>query len=138
VLAAFDEQMRRRPVVGPGVRVEAEERLTRTVDTEGSWSAVVWSDLTGSDVDAVLAAEVARAAGSLEWKLYSHDRPADLPDRLRAAGLHPEPVETLLVADVADLELPVPDPAGVRLSPGADGLPAAGRDGALGPLTADR
>jgi GNAT superfamily N-acetyltransferase len=116
VLAAFDEQMRRRPVVGPGIRVEVEERLTRTVSTDGSWTSIVWSDLPESDADATIAAEVARATGSWEWKLYSHDRPADLPDRLKAAGLHPEPVETLLVAEIADLDLPVPDPAGVRLS----------------------
>ena len=44
VLAAFDEQMRRSPVAGPGVQVETEERLTRTVGTDGSWAAVVWSD----------------------------------------------------------------------------------------------
>jgi GNAT superfamily N-acetyltransferase len=116
VLAAFDEQMRRRPVVGPGVRVETEERLTRMIGADGSWATVVWSDLTEVDADAAIAAEIARATGSLEWKLYSHDRPADLPDRLRAAGLHPEPVETLLVAEIADLDLPVPDPAGVRLT----------------------
>ena len=116
MLAAFDEQMRRRPVAGPGVRVEVEDRLTRIVGTDGSWSAVVWSDVTESAAHEVIAGEVARARGSLEWKFYSHDRPADLPDRLRAAGLHPEPVESLLVAEIADLELPVPDPAGVRLS----------------------
>jgi GNAT superfamily N-acetyltransferase len=115
-LEAFDEQMRRRPVPGPGVRVETEERLTRTVSTDGSWSAVVWSDLSDADADAVIAAEAGRAGGSLEWKLYSHDCPADLPDRLRAAGLQPQPVETVLVAEIADLDLPVPEPAGVRLS----------------------
>jgi GNAT superfamily N-acetyltransferase len=113
VLAAFDEQMRRRPVPGPGVLVEAEERLTRTVG-DGSWAAVVWSDLTDTDADEVIAAEVARSSGSLEWKLYSYDRPADLAERLKAAGLHPEPVETLLVAEIADLDLPVAAPAGVR------------------------
>ena len=79
-------------------------------------SAVAWSDLTETDADEVIAAEVARASGSLEWKLYSHDRPADLPDRLRAAGLRPEPVETLLVAEIADLDLPVAAPDGVRLA----------------------
>jgi GNAT superfamily N-acetyltransferase len=115
VLAAFDEQMRRHPVAGPGVRVEAEERVTRTVGTDASWSAVVWSDLPEADADEVIAAEVARSTGALEWKLYSHDRPADLPDRLKAAGLQPEPVETLMVAEIADLDLPVAEPAGVRL-----------------------
>jgi GNAT superfamily N-acetyltransferase len=114
VLAAFDEQMRRRPVAGPGVRVEAEERLTRTASTDGSWSAVVWSDLTETDADEAIAAEVARATGSLEWKLYSQDRPADLPDRLKAAGFQPEPSETLLVAEITDLDLPITPPADVR------------------------
>jgi GNAT superfamily N-acetyltransferase len=115
VLAAFDEQMRRRPVAGPGVRVEAEERLTRTVGTDGSWAAVVWSDLTEADADEAIAAEVARATGSLEWKLYSHDAPADLPDRLEAAGFRPEPVETLLVAEIGDLDLPLAGPDGLRV-----------------------
>jgi GNAT superfamily N-acetyltransferase len=115
VLATFDEQMRRHPIAGPGVRVEAGERVTRTVGTDASWAAVVWSDLTEADADEVIAAEVARAAGSFEWKLYSHDRPADLSERLRAAGLTPEPVETVMVAEIADLDLPVADPHGVRM-----------------------
>jgi GNAT superfamily N-acetyltransferase len=107
--------MRRQPVAGPGVRVEVDERVTRTIGTDGSWSAVVWSALTATDADEVIAAEVARATGFLEWKLYSHDGPADLPDRLTAAGLEPEPVETLMVAEIADLDLPVAEPAGVRM-----------------------
>jgi GNAT superfamily N-acetyltransferase len=116
VLAAFDEQMRRRPVDSPGVRAEVEERVTRTVGVDGSWFAVVWSRLSEADADEVIAAEIARAAGaSFEWKLYSHDRPADLPERLRAAGLTPEPVEMLMVAEIADLDLPVTPPDGVRV-----------------------
>jgi GNAT superfamily N-acetyltransferase len=116
VLTAFDEQMRRRPVHGPGVRVEVDGGVTRTVLTDGSWSSVVWSDLAADDADAVIAAEAARATGDLEWKLYSHDRPADLPERLAAAGFAPEPVETVLVAEIAELELPVAPPPGVRLA----------------------
>ena len=117
VLAAFDEQLRRHPVESPGVRVESDARVTRTVGSDGSWSSVVWSRLSEADADEVIAGELARAAGaSFEWKLYSHDRPADLPERLRAAGLTPEPVETLMVADIADLELPLAAPDGVRLA----------------------
>jgi GNAT superfamily N-acetyltransferase len=109
--------MRRHPVDSPGVRVEAEERVTRTVGTDGSWRAVVWSRLTEDDADDVIAREIARAAGTaFEWKLYSHDRPTDLPGRLRAAGLTPEPVETVMVAEIAELDLPVTDPEGVRLA----------------------
>lgn len=116
MLTAFDEQMRRRPVPGPGMRIEVDERVTRTVGTDGSWSTVVWSSVTEGDADEVIAAEIARATGSLEWKLYSHDRPADLSDRLKAAGLRPDPVETVLVADIAELDLPVAEPDGVRLA----------------------
>jgi GNAT superfamily N-acetyltransferase len=117
VLDAFDEQMRRHPVESPGVRVESDELVTRTVGTDGSWSSVVWSRLPEADADEVIAGEIARATGaSFEWKLYSHDRPADLPERLRAAGLTPEPVEMVLVAAIADLDLPVPVPDGVRLA----------------------
>jgi GNAT superfamily N-acetyltransferase len=116
VLAAFDEQMRRHPGESPGVRVGAAARVTRTVGSDGSWSSVVWSRLSEADADEVIAGELARATGEFEWKLYSHDGPADLPERLRAAGLTPEPVETLMVADVADLELPVTAPDGVRLA----------------------
>jgi GNAT superfamily N-acetyltransferase len=115
VLAAFDEQMRRHPVAGPGVRVEVAEQVTRTIGTDAEWSAVVWSDLTEADADEVIAAEVARSSGPLEWKLYAHDRPADLSERLTAAGLQPEPAETLMIAEIADLDLPVALPDGLRL-----------------------
>ena len=121
VLTAFDEQMRRRVAESPGVRVETEERVTRTVGTDGSWSTVVWSRLSEAEADEVIAAEIARAGeASFEWKLYSHDRPADLPERLRAAGLTPEPVEMLMVAEIADLALPVAPPDGVRVETAQD------------------
>jgi GNAT superfamily N-acetyltransferase len=115
VRAAFDEQMRRSPAESPGGRIEADERVTRTVGADGSWSAVVWSGLTEADADDVIAAEIARSTGSFEWKLYSHDRTADLPTRLRAAGLTDEPVEMLMVAEVADLDLRTAPPDGVHV-----------------------
>ncbi|WP_211233048.1 GNAT family N-acetyltransferase [Solirubrobacter soli] len=51
----------------------------------------------------------------------------DLPERLLAAGFTPEPTEALLVAEIADLTLDVPPPAGVELravvdQPGVDAL----------------
>src|SRR4051794_4635202 len=122
VLAAFDEQMRRRPEVGaPGRRVERDGPVVRSVPAAGGgWAGVTWSDLDEASADAVIAAQVARFAevgGPWEWKLYSYDRPADLPDRLRAAGFVPEPEEALLVAAIADLDLDVPAPDGLELRP---------------------
>jgi GNAT superfamily N-acetyltransferase len=114
VLAAFDERVRRRPEPDPpDGRVEDDGHVVRMV---GAVNTVVWSDLDGTDVDAVIADQVRRFAGRpWEWKHYSYDRPADLPERLLAAGLIRQEAEALLVADVADLDTDVQPPTGVEL-----------------------
>jgi GNAT superfamily N-acetyltransferase len=79
---------------------------------------VTWSELDAGDADAVIVGQVARFAelsARWEWKHYSYDLPADLTDQLLAAGLTPDPPEALLVAEIADLALDVPPPAGVEL-----------------------
>ncbi|MER6488505.1 MULTISPECIES: GNAT family N-acetyltransferase [Streptomyces] len=84
------------------------------------WNGVLWSDLDEETADAQIAAQVRffaeHGCPDFEWKLYRHDRPADLGDRLRAAGFVPEPPETLMVGRVADLaQLPVEPPEGISL-----------------------
>ena len=131
VRAEFDRQMRRDPAPEPDSRIEREQRLTRAIaDGDGDgWNGVLWSDLAGTaaDPDAVIEAQVRRfgPARAWEWKHYSYDQPASLPGRLRVAGFAPEPAETLLVAEIADLDLATPPPAGVRLVPVADADGAA-------------
>jgi GNAT superfamily N-acetyltransferase len=51
-----------------------------------------------------------------EWKLHGHDRPADLPDRLRAAGFVPEETETVMIGRVDDVaaEPSLPDGVVIR------------------------
>ncbi|RPK88899.1 MULTISPECIES: GNAT family N-acetyltransferase [Streptomyces] len=103
----FDRAMREhaRPE-GPGVRVERAGPLVRQVGGPEDWNGVVWSDpaLDAAGADAAIRAQIehytALGHEEFEWKLYSHDRPADLGDRLRAAGFVPDPPETLLVAPV--------------------------------------
>ena len=117
VRAAFDQQVRRNPAPGPDSRVERVDRVTRTVALDGSWVAVLWSDLSGEDADAVIRAELDRTdAGYVEWKHYSGDQPGDLHDRLAAAGLVAEEPETVLVADLTELELSEPPLDGLRLA----------------------
>jgi RimJ/RimL family protein N-acetyltransferase len=128
VLAEFDHQMRRDPAPEPEESIEREDHLTRIVAHGDGWSGVVWSDLAGPDANNAIEAQVARFAGTArtwEWKHYSHDRPADLPERLRTAGFAAEPPETLLVAEIADLDLAAAPPAGVRLVPVTDAAGAA-------------
>jgi GNAT superfamily N-acetyltransferase len=121
LLAAFDAQIRRG--TGP------DDGVVRAVWDADGWRGVTWCDLEGRDADAVIADQIARFAdlpGPWEWKHYSYDLPADLPRRLLAAGFTPEPVEAVLVADIADVALDTPPPMGVELRPAldADGVAA--------------
>lgn len=117
LLLTFDEQMRR----GTG-GVATPWRTVRQVDDGADgWAGVVFSDLDERTADAAIAAEAAWADGPLgtarefEWKLYAHDRPADLGARLSAAGFTAGAPETLMVAEVAALPQRPAVPAGVRL-----------------------
>jgi GNAT superfamily N-acetyltransferase len=124
VLAAFDEQVRRHPEpVGPGEHVERDDGVVRFISERDGWSGVTWCDLDVDSADAVIASQVRRFAnlgGPWEWKHYSWDRPADLPDRLRAAGFAPEPPEALLVGEIASLPRGTPPAAGVTIVPVLD------------------
>lgn len=94
--------------------------MVRQVGSAHDWNGIVWSDLDEATADAVIAEQVryfAELGREFEWKLYGHDLPVDLGKRLRAAGFTPEPEETLMVAEVADLTLDVEPPEGVRLVP---------------------
>jgi hypothetical protein len=101
LLAAYDAQLRghvhdRLP---DSVRVERDGPLVRTLGF-GNRGFVEYPDLVGlegKELDTLIARQVqvfATLGEPFEWKLHGHDRPADLPDRLRAAGLVPEDRET--------------------------------------------
>src|SRR5688572_20242001 len=85
VLAAYDEQIRRRPAPDlPGGWVERDRDVVRCISGPDAWNGVTWSALEDADVDAVIAAQIDAFAGiakGWEWKHYSHDQPPDLPDR---------------------------------------------------------
>ncbi|GAA3456670.1 GNAT family N-acetyltransferase [Dactylosporangium matsuzakiense] len=123
ILARFDREVRQRPQEGPGAVIEREPGVVRVLGGDDGWTGITWSGLGGLDADAVIAEQVRRFAGApWEWKLYSHDEPVDLAERLLDAGFEPGPPEALLVAEVAGLPQDVVVPDGVRLVPvsGAD------------------
>jgi ribosomal protein S18 acetylase RimI-like enzyme len=119
----YDRQLRPEvpDPVPVGVTVEQDGPLFRIRGRDGS-GFLTYRDLgglTGAALDELIARQRELFAGSgrpVEWKLAGHDEPADLADRLRAAGFVPEEQETVLIAPVASLAavLPTP-PAGVRL-----------------------
>ncbi|MDT0436617.1 MULTISPECIES: GNAT family N-acetyltransferase [Streptomyces] len=124
VLALYDRDMRAGAQPdGPGARIERVGRVVRQVSDGHGWDGVVWSDLDAAHADAAIAEQIAHfgALGrEFEWKLYGHDLPVDLGRRLRAAGFTPEPEETLMIAEVAALDLDAAPPEGVRLVPVTD------------------
>lgn len=125
--AEFDSVMRRDAQPDTkDARVERTSTVVRQIVPGPGGSMVLWSDLDEHTADAAIAEQVAFftslaarneiPSAEFEWKLYGHDRPTDLGDRLRAAGFKPEPEETLLVARVSDLAtLPVEPPQGITL-----------------------
>ncbi|MFB7368501.1 GNAT family N-acetyltransferase [Streptomyces sp. NPDC056222] len=119
IRALYDRQMRlgARPD-GPGSRVERDGAVVRLSGPEHAWNAVLWSGLDETDADEAIAEQVRHftALGRpFEWKVYGHDLPADLPDRLLAAGFVAEDQETLMVAEAAALPRTVTLPEGVEL-----------------------
>lgn len=129
VLTAYDEQVRQRPEPDGDGWVERDAHVVRTLSAKG-WAGLVWSrlgDLRPDEVDARIADEVQRfveVGNTWEWKYFSYDLPADLPARLVAGGLTRAEDETLLVADIAELDLDASLPEGVRLNAvtDADGI----------------
>jgi GNAT superfamily N-acetyltransferase len=104
LLVAYDAQLRARVPdrLPPGVEVQHDGPLVRMLGLS-SGGFVGYRDLDGLDgpeLDALIARQVRafRERGErFEWKLHTHDRPGDLADRLRAAGLVPEAAETVMI-----------------------------------------
>jgi GNAT superfamily N-acetyltransferase len=119
VRAAFDAQIRRRTGADePGAVVEADAGVLRWLAPGTQSSCVTWSELTRDSADAVIAAQVryfAARGTPVEWKLYDYDQPADLAQRLLAAGFVADDEELMLVAETAAIACDVKLPDGVWL-----------------------
>lgn len=92
---------------GTGAEFEADDFVVRRLAPPGQeGSGIVWSRLDRANADAVIAEQVAVFGGlgeRFEWKLYDYDEPADLADRLVAAGFVAEDAESFVVAEVSEV-----------------------------------
>lgn len=118
-LALYDRTMRRdmKPD-GPGCQVERDGDVVRQTGPAHAWNGVLWSALTVDRADEAIIRQIRHftALGlPFEWKLYSHDTPHDLGERLRAAGFVPEAEESLMVAEPGRLTTRPELPPGIRL-----------------------
>jgi hypothetical protein len=122
LLAVYDAQLRGwlPDPLPAGCVVETDGPLTRLLEP-GQRGFVGYRNLdglTGDEIDRLIAAQrdyFAARGEAVEWKLHGHDEPADLPDRLTAAGFVPEERETVVIGLAAPLAARASVPSGVRL-----------------------
>jgi GNAT superfamily N-acetyltransferase len=122
LLGAYDRQLRAH-VPDPlpeGVTVERDGPIVRTFGF-GDHGWVEYRDLGDlgeAELDRLIHAQIARFAERgepFEWKFHSHDRPRSLEERLAAAGVVAEELETVVIAETGSLVDGAPAPAGVVL-----------------------
>jgi GNAT superfamily N-acetyltransferase len=102
-LLDLHDQYQRIEVEYRAMRREATPDIVRHVALKHGHGMVLYSRLTDTNVDRVIAEQIAcfdQLGQDFEWKTYDHDTPVDLKDRLRAHGLEAEEPEALLVLDI--------------------------------------
>jgi len=90
----------------PCCRREFCEPVVRVYSKNGDLDFLLHSRLTEDNADAIIERESKhfRAAGRhFEWKLYSHDSPTDLKDRLAAHGFKIGEEEAIMALELAQL-----------------------------------
>jgi GNAT superfamily N-acetyltransferase len=102
LLALFD-RYQRIDITYPDMHREAFPHLVRFSRPAPGMSFVLYSRLDETNVDKTIRDQIAYfSARSLpfEWKVYGHDTPSSLGERLAVHGLTPEEPESVLVLDV--------------------------------------
>ncbi|MEV4415547.1 GNAT family N-acetyltransferase [Catellatospora sp. NPDC049609] len=122
LLRAYDEQLRSETPdpLPEGTTVDHDGPVIRIsgLDRGGFVTYRDVSHLPGPELDALIARQrdfYAARGQEVEWKLRGHDLPADLPDRLVAAGFVPEELEAVVIGLAEPLAKPPVLPDGVTL-----------------------
>ena len=117
MLRLYDLHERRKASIPGFTRMESPTVL-RMVDPTGEFHHIAWSGLDEESAERAIDAELeffaARGEG-FEWKLYSHDRPADLKERLAAKGFEIGEDEAIMALDLAGYAFPEPVLAGFEI-----------------------
>jgi hypothetical protein len=103
VLDRLDEE--RRTLARDGEVREVLGDVTRLHAAAGSHHCVIFSALSPATADAAIAREIdhyRRLGVGFEWKVYAHDAPTDLVDRLRRQGFAVGAEEAVLFYDLSN------------------------------------
>lgn len=107
LLAIFDKEVRRE-CEWTRMRRDVLPHLVRYTLNEVGYGGgfISWSDLPSDAAQAAIQSQIdyfTELNTDFEWKYYSYDRPANLPELLLAHGFIPGEPEALMVADINDL-----------------------------------
>jgi GNAT superfamily N-acetyltransferase len=116
----YDAEMRRDRAPGPTSRVERLPLVTRvTGDTPGAeYGCIMFSALSAENADATIENEKRHFDGKglpLEWKVFAHDLPGNLGDRLVRHGFRQGDRESLQCLEIAGT-LTIALPEGIRVT----------------------
>jgi GNAT superfamily N-acetyltransferase len=107
VLQQYDSEVRAQPKVRSGFEVE---RTGRVIRLTGHFNFICSWDLAPGAAREAVASQAAyfRSRGEkLIWRVYEHDRPANLSDCLAEEGFEADQPGTLMIFDLAN-QIPAP------------------------------
>ena len=104
LLALFDAERQR--LEYPGSVTETAGPIVRHISRYSTYSTIIYSACESAELGQAIPDQIAyfqRLGHDFEWKVYSHDRPANLLDRLRDANFAIGPAEAVVVAETQDV-----------------------------------
>ena len=107
ILTLYDEQERIQSE-HPSYRREVTSEVVRAIAHRSErYSFVIYSQLTAENADTTIQQQMdyfrSTGGAGLEWKLFGHDQPPDLGERLIAHGFERQEQEALLMLDLERL-----------------------------------
>src|SRR4051794_9756377 len=103
ILAVFDQE--RRDLPSTGSRHEVTPTLVRDVALEGERSWINYSQHSPETIDAAIEEQIdyfRRLGHTFEWKVFDHDQPPNLRERLLAHGFEAGEPEAFMALDIDD------------------------------------
>lgn len=92
--------LERQTVIYPGVTRHSDGKVVKDVSADGKSGEIVYSCCSEGEVNRVIEHQIQAARSKryeLEWKVYGHDRPHCLGERLAAAGFEAGEKEAFMV-----------------------------------------
>jgi GNAT superfamily N-acetyltransferase len=119
LLALFDLHQRIE-IEFPGTRKDHLPELVRFVRPAPGMSFILYSKLNGSNAGAAIQKQIAyftQLNQPFEWKVYDHDTPPDLKDRLAAQDFTIEGPDAVMVLDLSHAPTEILKPQNADLRP---------------------